>query len=197
MVLGDRCKANRGDQFNTSYIDPNSALIECNNNVTNYMCCLYDKNLGDEHRIKDGIPCYEYHVDFIHCLEYLPQYQVVYVHDPDHYNDGFYYCHHIEHGVLHLIECGHNNFGPILVGCSEKFFTRFQFGLHKLENDYAIAKLAYEDYKKDLETRTRFNLNYTEYLELVVDELMDKCNAELDNTYDRDIQQNCRFLYHR
>ena len=136
-------------------------------------------NLDDGYRIKDRKPCYQYHVDLIHCLEYLPQYQVVYVHDPDHHNSGFYYCHHIEHGVLHLIECVRKNFGPILFEFSGQFFTKFELALQELQNDHVISKLAYEDYKKDLETQSRFNLNYTEYLEVIVDELIDKCKMSL------------------
>ena len=49
-------------------------------------------------------------VDFIHCMEYIPQYQVVYVHDPAHRNSGFYYC-CADQGIWQLIKCDHESFG--------------------------------------------------------------------------------------
>ena len=118
-------------QSNTSYIDHNSALTAYTNRTNEYVWYLYNNILEDGFRFEDKKLYYEYHVDFIHCLEYVPQYQVVYVHNSDQYNSGFCYCQYMEHDVVYLMKCGHKNFGPICVEFSGKFFVKFELPLKK------------------------------------------------------------------
>ena len=130
---------------------------------------------------------HKYYVDFICCMEYLPQHQVVYVHDPVCCNNGFYYCRYVGQGNLHLIECDHS---PIMVNSSGQFFVKFVSISHEVEDIHISPKLAYQDYMKELQTRSKFNLDYTEYMECVIDELIIRSGFTKNNACDSNMTRH-------
>ena len=131
-----------GGQLNIHNIDPNSALIEYNKNV-NSLTLVYDymTNVDYGHIVREQTVFHKYDVDFIQCLDYIPQHQVVYVHDPVHRNAGFYYCYHVQRGILQLIDCDNNEFCPIRVDFSGKFSVKFESVMFEPEDIHYLPKL--------------------------------------------------------
>ena len=80
-----------------------------------------------------------------------------------------------------LIECDHESFGPIIVMFSYHFNVKFQSVVNKSEDIYHLPELAHQDYMKDLQTREKYNLSYTEYMECIIDELIINSNCRNDN----------------
>ena len=115
MVSGTEIDSNMCGQFTMPYIDPKSALTQCSKYENDFMPHYVDGVEADYgHNVAGEIIFHKCKVDFIRCVGYIPQYQVVDVHDPAHGNSGFYYC-RVEQGILQLIECDHKSFGPIIV----------------------------------------------------------------------------------
>ena len=67
---------------------------------------------------------------------------------------------------------------------SYHFNVKFQSVVNKSEDIYHLPELAHQDYMKDLQTREKYNLSYTEYMECIIDELIINSNCRNDNVCD-------------
>ena len=111
-------------------------------------------------------------VDIMLPLETVYSCQVVYLHDPKGRDSGFYYLWYDQSGNSFFHICDAGDIGPLhVVG---KVSVNVVFCSHSTTNDMYVdltPEQVYHDYNKDLWSHVTFNMDYTQYMECVIDEL--------------------------
>ena len=111
-------------------------------------------------------------LDFIKSLDITHTCQVVFVHDPRGCSSGFYYMYRNNVNVVCLHVCHDEDLGPFqvieskmakVVFCSQTF-------LGDLNGDLTPNQV-FDDYKRDLWSRVNYSMDYTEYIETIIDKL--------------------------
>ena len=123
-------------------------------------------------------------LDFIESLDVVNSYQVVFVHNLRDHSSGFYYIYQDNDSSVFLHIYRDKDLGPFqVVGSS---LTNVVFCNQTLAVDVNVdltPNQIFDDYKKDLWSRVNYNMDYTQYIEAINNELcisMDLQPSEVD-----------------
>ena len=158
-------------QSNTSVTDVLTTPDMGNIVFTACKCQLSFKDCDVDNSLNDSLPvlCT---LDFIKSLDTGHTHQVVFLHDSRGLSSGFYYMYQESVDSICLYVCHDEELGPFQVIDSK--LARVVFCNQGLAIDWnanLTPNQVFDDYKKDLWAHVNHDMDYTQYIESIIDEL--------------------------
>ena len=157
-------------QSNTSVTDVSAHPDVGNIVVVTCKCQLLSRDYNVDVSLADSISvlCT---FDFIESLDTAHTYQVVFVHNPRGRSSGFYCMYQNEVDIICFHVCHDEDLGPFQVIDRKLVRDVFNQTLPVDLNVDLTPDQVFDDYKKDLWSHVNHSMDYTQYIETIVDNL--------------------------